>query len=414
VPPIVTQRTEQYVTQQAGPRHTVTRTRTDEIVEVRVPGEESVIDTCRSLFTPTSYRNAKLPSNTRLHASSALAVAQLERMSRRASDPPPSDGSGTGEGTGTFVPVADFAQFTATLNIVGFAGSGKAAFTWEGQEHSVVPVYLMSPKRDTNPSLAKVMAGGFPIPPDWQPTEDGQIGDTHFCAWMPDYVSPQNRKGLYWEGWAMQLATFEERADWGTNPYHPSGTYIWKCWDGGRINGTDTCPDRYSWWTYDGYKASSPEHFDSTYREGSWGAVAAGNPLGSGLVTKEDCLRGVIDHAIDLITVNSKQGYWWPANRGDGTSTTIAFPTGARFRLPHDWVPQGPTAFCRMLEVNARDHGWKVGDKTGNCNKVRLEPGCETTPVLAGLNAASAIAGFPWGHLQMLDIGSDFTPNPTV
>jgi hypothetical protein len=374
--------------------------------------ETTVTEEQRYLFTPTSYRNAPLPANVRLHPDSDAAVGQLERMSRRPSDPPPADGSGTGTGSATFVPVADYEKFTATLNIVGYAGPGVSGFVWEGTAYGMVPVYLETPKRTTSPALAKVMAGGLPIPPGWTPTPDGAIGDTHFCAWMPDYVSPQGRKGLYWEGWSMQFIPPEERAAYGVNPYHPSGEYVWRCWDGGRINGTDTRPARYSSWTYDGYKSAYPEHFDSTYQESNWGAVAAGNPLGDGLVTVEDARRGVIEHAIDLITVNSKPGYWWPANRGDGTNSNVLFPTGARFRLPADWVPQGPNAFVQLLEVCARDYGFKVGDKTGNCNKVRLEPGVRDTPIFAGLNAATAIKGFPWGHLQLLDRGTDSVPNP--
>lgn len=328
---------------------------------------ETIVDTPRTVFNASNFWNVKLKDAAALDTThQAAAVAEVVRQSKLNAVSVNTD------------------KFTAKVVITP-------------PDQPLVPVRLSDPSRAANsPALGKVFATGLPIPPDFKTTPDG---DQHGVFWQPDYVSPQGRKGRYWEAWGLK-----QDAD-------GSWSALW----GGRINGTATSAGHFAWWTYDGYRASTPGDPDSTYVEGTWGATATSLPLAPSIITVEDLMWGKIEHAIGLIVYDAKAGSWvWPAQRSDGGASSgpaAAIQEGMRFRFPPGYVaPAGLHPVAQKIVDAVRDYGFVVNDRTLWCLAVRAEPDCE--PFYNGTPYWALMDGFPWADLQLLAVGSDAAPNP--
>lgn len=324
---------------------------------------ETIADTARTVFNPACVWNVPLPANAKL-AVPAGEVVELARQS------------------GINAASVNTTTFTAKVIVTP-------------PDQPLVPVTLRDPVRAANsPALVQVFATGLPIPADFDTTPDG---DMHGVFWQPDYVHPTlGRQGRYWEAWGLKR---EADGSWSA---------LW----GGRVNGTRENKGHFSWWTYDGYKASTPGHPDSTYVEGTWGATATSLPLAPSIITEEDLTVGRIDHALGLIVYDARaSSFVWPAQRTDGGSGTIPVKEGMRFRFaPGAVAPAGLHPVARLIFDAARDYGLIVNDRTLHCLAVRAEPACQR---FYGTSAYwQVLNGFPWGDLQLLAAGSDTTPTP--
>lgn len=142
-----------------------------------------------------------------------------------------------------------------------------------------------------------------------------------------------------------------------------------------------------------------------------WGATSTGIPLAAGLVTATDLASGRIDHAVALGVPEMRAlSFRPPAVRSDGTTWRATAPeAGMRLRLDPsvDVTALGVTPFGRMVAEAARTHGLVLRDTAGAVTVWVEDPqpwGRDLLgPVLAGHDPASALAGFPWDRLQVVE-----------
>jgi hypothetical protein len=329
---------------------------------------EEIIDHPRAFAAPSNFWNAALPDTVALDAASNPAVAN--ELAREAT---------------VAAPYVNTWQYTAPITLVP-------------ADQPLVPVLLRGARTDSSfLKLQAILASGMPIPPGWQPLADA---DAEGAFYQPDRCSPYDGKcGYYFEGWKFQAE------DPSTN-----GGYRWSVAWGGRIVRTEAWNGHWSNWQYSGYKYTTPGDPDSTYSEKGYGATATSLPLAGGTITVEDVQLGRIEHAVGLAVIVPHTGFRWPAQRGDGTSSTNPVYEGMRLRFPPGYQPPpGLHPLARMLVDAIRDYGAVVWDKAGALS-YRAEP--DVAQFFNGTAGYDILDGFPWSDLKVIATGSDTTPNP--
>lgn len=146
------------------------------------------------------------------------------------------------------------------------------------------------------------------------------------------------------------------------------------------------------------------------------GATASSLPIIGGTMLIEDAQAGEIPHALALaIPFPQRDVYVRPALRTDGDGAEgipedHQIPEGARFRLPADvdiesrpWSP-----FTKMLARAAQRHGIVLRDKAGAVvffGQDHRGHGPDPWPALIGGAKDEIMAEFPWGELELLELG---------
>jgi hypothetical protein len=338
------------------------------IPHVGIRHVETITDTPRTFGAASNFWNTRLPDNVLLDTASNPAVAnELVRE------------------VGIAAPVVNTYQFTNEVVIVP-------------ADQPLVPVLLRGTRTDTPfVKLKQIMASGFPIPAGWQPQGDS---DAEGAFYQPDRVSPYDgAKGYYFEGWQMQ-------------PEDPAltGGFSWSAAWGGRKVRTEKWTGHWTDWKTSGYRYSTPGDPDSTYEDKLYGTTATSLPLAAGQVTVEDVQASRIEHALGLSVITPKTGFRWPAQRGDGTSSTNPIVEGMRMRFPVGSVaPATLHPVAKLVFDAVRDYGLVVWDKAGAVS-FRGEPG--VSQFFNGTPGYDILDGFPWADLLVLATGSDTTPNP--
>lgn len=236
--------------------------------------------------------------------------------------------------------------------------------------------------------ITSVMATGFPIPDDWEPTDDA---DAHFIGYQPGWKTPDGRfPGRYWELWSVRA--------------EPAGsTFKWSAGHGGRMTDVERNRGHFeniseSFLSSVGYALKTPGDPNSTMSASYWGGTATSIPLLAGMILQEDLEVGRLDHVVGLAVSEANRRFRYPAQRSDGLSTTNPIEEGMRLRLPADHVPSSRHPFVRLLEQGVRDHGFVVWDKSPGYVTLRGEPGLDI-----GTEAIwTQLATFPWAQLQVL------------
>lgn len=169
------------------------------------------------------------------------------------------------------------------------------------------------------------VGGGLPIPDDYVPSPLSDT-DAEAVFYQPDYVSPNGAyTGRFYEAWKLRPnAAFDPTQP--VSPANPKWTAAW----GGRFVNVVKANGHYVDWTASGYDYKRPGGPDSTYQLHGWGVIAAGTLIASDEVSREDCARGEIDHAVGLMLHGAHPGQRWPAQRGDGTTSTLPVVEGMR------------------------------------------------------------------------------------
>jgi hypothetical protein len=322
-----------------------------------------------------SFWGTRLPDAAKLDANSSAIVGDLAVQARLAA------------------PTLNITSWTAEPLIVP-------------ADQPLVPVTYSGP----DGILQAVMALGLPIPAGWQPTadSDGSYPDWEFCAWQPSYVSPYGPPppadpyvGRYYES------------------YHTwdSETGGWQCGGGGRMNNVNLTTRAHfnssQTGAHDKTYATDP---DSTYCNPAWGVQGSGLPLMPGILSKQDCDRGYVDHALLLEVVNARAGQVWPAQRNDGNVHTAGqngyvIYEGQRLRFPIGYQPpSGLHPLAKLIVQAGVDYGFVIADRAG-CLGFRGAPSAAS--YLAGVAGWQAMIGFPWSDLQAIAVGNDTIQTPT-
>lgn len=324
-------------------------------------------DTVHPFGAPTNFWNTPLPLSVLIDAIATPAVAA--ELAREAT---------------VAAPYVNTWQYTAKIVRVP-------------PNQPLVPVLLRGARTDTTfLKLKQALASGMPIPAGWQPTADT---DAEGAFYQPDRSSPYDgRAGYYFEGWKFHAE------DPATN-----GGYPWSVAWGGRMVRSDVSVGHYTNWQYSGYHYSTPGDPDSTYQEKGWGTTATSLPLIGGTITEEECHLGDIEHELGLAVIVPHTGTVWPAQRNDGTSSTNPIYEGMRFRLDPTYDPSPLHPFAQIIARAAQKYGIVVWDKAGTLS-FRADPACAA--YFNGTPGYRVLDGFPWNRLQVIQPGSDATPNP--
>lgn len=303
----------------------------------------------------------QLPNNAAMDPGSALAVAELVKQSTLA---------------------------TPNLNIHNWTLEPIAV----SASQPLVPVDWHGVST-TETELQAVLRLGVPIPDGFTPTNDG---DASASFWQYDYVHSTGLKGRLYELYGLQNTNGAWSASFGTRLYG--------------INDTPGCR-QYSAQSYKDY-ATNP---DSLFARPSWGVQGSGIPYAPGVLTKADCDRGYVDHMLLLETVNAKAGgFVWPALKDDGNIHDSMFPVkeGQCYRFAPSYQINSSWPYLLQLIVQAvRDHGCIITDRS-SCLAFRAAPSASS--YLGTLASWQILNSFPWGDLQLLAVGTDTNPVPTV
>src|SRR4051812_40926656 len=207
-----------------------------------------------------------------------------------------------------------------------------------------------------------------------------------------------------------------------SSPVSPNNARWMVAW-GGRMVGTSNQGNGYwkdCWWVGCGYQADAyadPNAWgrpDSQAQEKSWGATATSLSLLGTQVSLRECKAGAIDHAVGLEVPEARYGSWWPAQRGDGGSSSLVTTEGMRLTFPVGTTkPTGLSRVGSSLWDAVKKHGFVIDDKTASSLNIRVEPGCEQTSWWDGIAAYNQLRNFPWSQLRVIAQGTDAQPNPT-
>jgi len=157
----------------------------------------------------------------------------------------------------------------------------------------------------------------------WQQDVNGTGGDRHAIIVMPG-------TGAFWETWQALLV----------------GS-AWQASNGAKFNLRSNALRPAGWTSGD----------------------AAGLPMFPALVRYDECLRGMVEHAVRLVVKRTRQEYLYPANHY--ASTTPASQTnvpamGQRVRLKAGFaIPAGWTVFERAVCLGLQKYGALVADNGG-------------------------------------------------
>ncbi len=200
--------------------------------------------------------------------------------------------------------------------------------------------------------------------------------DKHLVVWQPS-------KNKLWEFWKLEQTAKGWEACWG-----------------GAMEKVSSNPGVYGPEAWAGAKSG-------------WGASASSLSIAGGVITLEDLKLGVINHALAMaIPAPRSEVYAAPAHRTDGDSKeATSIPEGAHLRLDPklDLAALKLPPFTLMVAEAAQRYGIFVRDHASNVAFYGQDPTPTGTNPYAGAAGyfegqppTQLLAGFPWGHLQVL------------
>lgn len=255
---------------------------------------------------------------------------------------------------------------------------------------SSVPIYTVPAEQ---PTVPVELSSGFaavalrsawsavPLPASAEPARGN---DRHLVVWQPSI-------DRLWEFWEMSHDAGGWQAGWGGAMIHASsdsGVYDADAWPGAT---------RF------------------------WGASASSLSIAGGLITFEDLEHGSIEHALSMSIPNVRAGvYSSPAQRGDGKSADpLALPEGAHLRIDPTlnlnnlhlspvtlMLAEAAQRYGIIVRDGARTVTFQAQDPTPTGNDPYRGPG----GFWQGSYPRAILAGFPWAHLQLLQM--DLHPSP--
>jgi hypothetical protein len=148
-----------------------------------------------------------------------------------------------------------------------------------------------------------------------------------------------------------------------------------------------------------------------TTAHGCGGADAANFALAAGVVRPEEIAQGHIDHALALITPDTRQGYAaCPATSTDGQQTSPnSLPIGAHIQLSPsiNVASLNIPSWQKVIAVALQQYGAYVVD-TGGSLEIRGESNLGRTYdawAKAGVPSnAPSLSGLPWGSMRVLSM----------
>lgn len=248
-----------------------------------------------------------------------------------------------------------------------------------------------------------------------------------YGAWMnttwysvPTYVVPagQTTASVTLDTWGPDLqqafnavpipsgAVAANGSDESLSVYQPSTGKEWDFWLMHQVNGVWHA----RWGGEMDNVSTSPGYYTHSGQTNNWGATATGLPLIGGLITLADLQRGYINHALAIAVPLTEKGVFsWPAQRGDGWSTSsTALPEGIRFRLdPSVNVANlGLPWLDRLIAQAAQTYGIVVRDTSGAVSLYAQDP----TPTGAnpwsapfdGWSEGTYLSWLPWSRMEAL------------
>jgi hypothetical protein len=273
-------------------------------------------------------------------------------------------------------PLATNAPLTSNSSTLSGTLNWEQAYfgPWINTTSYSTPIYTVAGNQPTlhvtldnnNPQLAADF-DQVPLPPDAHPAAGT---DGHLVVWQP---STQKM----WEFWQL----------------HKDYSGNWHATYGGKMTNV----------------SSNPGYYPNRY-----GATATSLPVGAGVITVQEEIDGVINHALALAIPHPKAGtFVFPAQRGDGDSTAAnAIPEGTRFRLPASLnidalnLPRQTAMMAKAVQK----YGMIVVDGSGAVAFRAEDPylykqqyGVDPYPYAYGGVMPSKLLGqFPWQQLEVV------------
>ncbi len=303
------------------------------------------------LFSPTSVWNEPLQPDAALDPSSEAAVAGLDEEVREEIQ----------AGVGPWIAAS---TCSTPLYVVPVG-------------RIEVRVRLSDPHESWRAGLARAFRR-VPLPSRARPSN---CSDAHLTVWQP-------ATDRLWEFFHLRREDSGWVADWGGAMLHASrspGYYEGRSWPG-----------------------------LSSFR---WGATATSLPVAAGVMRMVELRSHRIEHALAINVPTARAGVFsWPAQRSDGVGSGEDLPEGARLRLDPslDLQALGLPPLTLAIAEAAQRYGLIVRDQTGEGNGVSLfaeaprNPGAKpySRPggIFEGKTPLELLAGFPWEHLQLLQL----------
>jgi hypothetical protein len=260
---------------------------------------------------------------------------------------------------------------------------------WINTNEYSVPILTVSATQPTvpvrlvhapEPALSSAWSA-VPLPSNAQPAAGT---DANLVVWQPS-------TDRMWEFWQLAHTEGGWSASWGGAIRHVSrnpGVY-----------GPEAWPGAQPW----------------------WGASASSLALAGGVITIEDLRSGTIDHALAISIPEVRAGVFAsPARRTDGTSRNpLALPEGAHLRLDPNLniASLSLPPLVREMALAAQRYGIVVRDFAGAIVFSAQDPTpTGSNPYLGpggyfeGKYPDDLLAGFPWSHLQVLQLELHSSP----
>jgi hypothetical protein len=382
-------------------------------------GAAASVAPSRRIFAPTSFWNTVLPPNVAL-AGDSVQVASAADGSPVTQPVNPAAGhelaAAAVRPNGSSNTWINYRDYTAPITRVPASTKLQPVRLCRAYPKDCVPSWgssldlmMRGVARD-----GTYLGGGIPVPDGFTPPSDG---DAEAIFYQPDYVAPDGTPGRVYELYGMQANPDFNAA----KPVSPTNARWMARW-GGRLVGTEgvgTGVWRDCSWKGCGYQADTkadPDAWgrpDSQAQDHNWGATATSLSLLGTQVSLDECRQGAISHAIGLEVPHAHSGYWWPARRGDGGSSSAVLTEGMRLAFPAGSAkPAGLTAVGSALWDAASRFGLVIDDQTSSSLNIRVEPGCEQTSWWGGVGAGDQLRNFPWADLRVIGRGSDDAATP--
>lgn len=240
--------------------------------------------------------------------------------------------------------------------------------------------------------IVAIAVTGLPIPASYVPSGGDGIG----IFWQPDYQSPNTSLpgGRYYEASSLRY----------TNGVDSSGG--WTASNVARAVSVNTdTGGHFGNWTASGYRWGTPGDPDSTYELAGFGVAGSGLPIMPGVISAEDCRRGYIDHAIQLIVAHAAPGHVGMAQKDDGDDPSTLVVEGQHYRLAAGYTTGGVHWICEMIIAAVARYGLVVSDKSaykGQNGNLAFRAAPSAAPFFSGLSGSAVLTGFPWSHLKLL------------
>lgn len=188
------------------------------------------------------------------------------------------------------------------------------------------------------------------------------------------YPIPNNMPVETWprETGALTLAQWQQDVNNTGGDRHaivvmPGAGQIWETWQARLVNG--------QWQASNGAKFALRSN---ALRPAGWtSADAAGLPMFPALVRYDECVRGMVEHAMRIVVRRSRREYIYPATHFASTTpaTEVNVPAmGQRVRLKADFpIPASWTIFERAVLLGLKKYGALVADN-GNFFSISVTP----------------------------------------